>query len=183
MHQCPVCQSPVDAKPAYRRYSGRLGYFPPNQGIRCTNCNTVLRVDAGKAITLIIVTMVVWVAAIVSIDQALPGAPILLSVLVAIGSVVWVSRKAHRLLTLSAPRIDEQLLSDDECWPDRVGEEYEPTDEELVEIEIVVGLPAEAAGVDWTCTSCGEENEKEFGLCWKCGSGFTEEDDQRRSNR
>ena len=176
MHQCPVCRSPVETRPAYRRYSGRLGYFPANQGIRCTTCNTILKVDARNSIILNIVTMVVLFAAIVSIDQALPGAPILLSVMVAIGLVAWITTKAHGFLTLSAPHIGDELLSDDECWPDRVGEDYIPTEEELIEIEIEVGVPGDAAGVDWTCSSCGEENTREFALCWKCGGGFTPKD-------
>ena len=181
MHQCPVCQSPVDTKPAYRRYSRRLGYFPAGQGIRCTACNTVLKVDAGRSTFLNIVTMIFWLAAIVSIDVALPGAPILLSFIVATASVVWVSSQAHRLITLSAPRIGDDLLPDDECWPDRPGEEYGPTEEELREeelreIEIIIGIPSASVDRDWTCKSCGEENTKDFALCWKCGNAFSSSD-------
>lgn len=173
MHQCPLCHSPVDTKPAFRRYSRRLGYFPADQGIRCPTCKTVLKVDARRSTLQNIVTMIFWLAAIVSIDVALPGAPLLLSVIVATLSVVWVSSQAHRLIALSAPRIDDDLLPDDECWPDRVGEDYQPTEEELREIEIVLGIPGAAADRDWTCDSCGEENTKEFGLCWKCGTAFS----------
>ena len=172
MHRCPVCQSPVDTKPAYRRYSGRLGYFPADQGISCATCNTVLKVDARRSTVVNIITMIVWLAVIVSIDVAIPGAPILLSVVVATASILWVSSQAHRLLTLSAPGTDDDLLSDDECWPDRVGEMYEPTEEEFQEIEITVGIPGEAAGIDWRCSSCGEASSKEFALCWKCGRAF-----------
>ncbi len=25
-------------------------------------------------------------------------------------------------------------------------------------------------GLPWTCTSCGEESESQFGACWNCGA-------------
>ena len=172
MHQCPLCQSPVDTRPAYRRYSRQLGYFPPGQGIRCTTCNTVLRVDARMSTFVNLFTLIAWLAAIVSIDMLIPGAPILVSVIVALASIIWVANQSHRLVTLAPPGPGDDLLPDDECWPDRVGDEYQPTEEELIEIEIVVGVPGESAGVDWTCSSCGEANTSEFALCWKCGNAF-----------
>ena len=176
MHQCPVCQSPVDTKPAYRRYSRRVGYFPPGQGIRCTACNTVLKVDARRSTFVNLFTLIAWLAAIVSVDMLIPGAPILVSVIVAFASIIWVANQAHRLISLSSPGPGDDLLPDDECWPDRVGDEYVPDEEELREIEIVVGVPGESAGVDWTCSACGEANTKEFALCWNCGNAYRGED-------
>ena len=29
---------------------------------------------------------------------------------------------------------------------------------------------AASVAVEWTCAICGETNDPEFGLCWKCGA-------------
>ena len=29
----------------------------------------------------------------------------------------------------------------------------------------------ESSGAAWTCGDCGEENEPQFGACWRCGKG------------
>ncbi|HUQ51594.1 MAG TPA: DUF2007 domain-containing protein [Gammaproteobacteria bacterium] len=31
-------------------------------------------------------------------------------------------------------------------------------------------LRATARGTPWRCSSCGEDNEPQFGACWACGS-------------
>jgi Putative prokaryotic signal transducing protein len=27
-----------------------------------------------------------------------------------------------------------------------------------------------AAGLDWRCSDCGEQNERQFAACWRCGA-------------
>lgn len=29
----------------------------------------------------------------------------------------------------------------------------------------------ESSGASWSCSECGEENEPQFGACWRCGKG------------
>ncbi|MDJ0908536.1 MAG: hypothetical protein QNI99_05060 [Woeseiaceae bacterium] len=172
MHKCPLCQSPVDTKPAYSRYSDRFGSFPPNQGIRCTGCNTVLKVSAPPAMMLNLATIVATAVAIALINAVMPGALVLAFAVVASAAILWISGNAHRFIKLSAPRIDENLLSDDYCWPDRFEDDFEPTEEELREFEVIVGIPGASVDRDWTCSVCGEKNTKEFAICWNCGSPF-----------
>ena len=117
-------------------------------------------------------TMVASAAGVVSINAVMPGAPVLAVAVVAFAAILWVSGNAHRFLTLSAPRIDENLLSDDYCWPDRFEDDFEPTEEELREFEVVFGIPGASVDRDWTCSVCDEENTKEFAICWSCGSPF-----------
>jgi hypothetical protein len=61
-------------------------------------------------------------------------------------------------------------LPPNECWP-----EIWITDDEYLDaaMEIVTQASAEVINTGpWQCL-CGEENEGQFGSCWKCGSDKT----------
>ena len=45
-------------------------------------------------------------------------------------------------------------------------------DEDLARAEAVLEATknTSAEGEEWQCTLCGESNERQFALCWQCGS-------------
>jgi hypothetical protein len=60
-----------------------------------------------------------------------------------------------------------------ECLPELwiVRDEQVPRAEQLLaELK-----NADTTGPAWTCTACGELNEPQFGVCWRCGSADGDE--------
>lgn len=35
--------------------------------------------------------------------------------------------------------------------------------------QLLESVDSEPHGAAWTCSKCGEENEGQYGACWKCG--------------
>lgn len=57
-----------------------------------------------------------------------------------------------------------------ECWPVLCVEDADfPEAKRLVD-EALVSQPMAA----WKCSSCGEENEGQFAVCWNCGKSGPE---------
>lgn len=55
-----------------------------------------------------------------------------------------------------------------ECWPEVWVEEADAVRAEAV---VAAAMSADVdAGPPWRCAECGEENEGQFGLCWRCGA-------------
>lgn len=54
-----------------------------------------------------------------------------------------------------------------ECWPELmvVNDEDETRAKRLIAEYEAPGEPMPA----WRCTKCGEDNEGQFGRCWRCG--------------
>lgn len=120
-----------------------------------------------------VVSVSVVLAGVVAIDQTLPDSSIVVSLFFAAALIFWITGKAHGLVTLSPPQVGVELRPDDECWPDRRDEEHEAPEEDEQIIEISLGLSGAAADRDWSCPACGEENTKEFALCWSCGHAYS----------
>ena len=91
------------------------------------------------------------------------------------------SRFAHNLISLRQPDPSDPPKSDDELFSDELRAEYEPTEEEIAEMKVSIGIPVEPVGEAWICRSCNEENTAEFRLCWNCGAEFAERKDNGRS--
>lgn len=47
---------------------------------------------------------------------------------------------------------------------------------EAEEIVALVTAEPDAEAKDWTCASCGETNEAQFGECWNCGADAPDDD-------
>jgi hypothetical protein len=57
-----------------------------------------------------------------------------------------------------------------EVWPELWVENDLDHDRALQLIDSNTVLE-ESSGSSWTCSDCGEENEPQFGVCWRCGKG------------
>ncbi len=63
-------------------------------------------------------------------------------------------------------------LPPNECWP-----RLYVDDNDFVRAEQIVQAELHKKVIDespWICTQCGEENEGQFALCWKCGASVKE---------
>lgn len=55
-----------------------------------------------------------------------------------------------------------------ETWPELwITQEHQLDNAEKILQQV---LQQTGDGQDWTCKSCGENNEKQFKVCWKCCS-------------
>jgi hypothetical protein len=60
-------------------------------------------------------------------------------------------------------------LPPNECWPRLYVEDVDfHRAEQIVQAELQKKAAADTPS--WTCARCGEENEGQFALCWKCGA-------------
>ena len=64
-------------------------------------------------------------------------------------------------------------LPPNECWPRLY---VDDNDFDRAEQIVYAELHKKAADEPpWTCAQCGEENESQFVLCWKCGASIAEQ--------
>lgn len=63
-----------------------------------------------------------------------------------------------------------------ETWPELWIHHLEDYDRAMVIVnEFKINLDNNEESADWTCQSCGEDNEGHYGICWSCGEQFTPE--------
>ena len=63
-------------------------------------------------------------------------------------------------------------LPPNECWPRLYVDDADfDRAEQIVQGELNKKIEDEPP---WICTQCGEENEAQFALCWKCGASVNE---------
>ena len=59
-------------------------------------------------------------------------------------------------------------LPPNECWPRLYVDENDfGRAEQIIQTEL---KDVTSSGPVWTCHQCGEENEGQFAICWKCGA-------------
>lgn len=58
-----------------------------------------------------------------------------------------------------------------ETWPELWV--HRDTDFDRARQLIDDSITDESPAMDWRCASCGEENERQFAVCWKCGGAAT----------
>ena len=97
------------------------------------------------------------------------------------GYFFFESRFAHNLLSLRQPDPNDPPRPDDDLFPDELSNNYEPTQDEIAEMSVSLGIPVEPVGEAWICNTCNEENTAEFRLCWSCGTEFAEPKADERS--
>jgi hypothetical protein len=179
---CPVCNSVVDISSVVAEYSYR-GFLPPKQGIRCRACSNTLHIVQYKAGAFLVALAVVFGGALYLVTVSGLGNYLHVSlgadvsnfvILVVLGMpllyAVWHSFDWFTELRLAAPH--EDILSDDGIWtdPDVIDPDFVQYVAEEMRIDgHDVGTGIDHRPEDWQCAKCGEENSKEFNLCWNCG--------------
>jgi hypothetical protein len=84
------------------------------------------------------------------------------------------SRLTHRFVSLRQPDPSRSLNPDDDLFLHEEYRGYEPTEDEVAEAKVALGIPSEPVGTPWICGACGEKNTAAFRLCWNCGSEYVD---------
>lgn len=180
--KCPVCSSDINISSVVAHYSYR-GFLPLEQGIRCRKCDNVLDIVQYK-VGLFCVGLVALMFGVMSLGfrfdvvarlDALLDAEVgaLILTIAIMGPMAFLYLRSFDWFTeLRLAEPGDRVRPDDEIWTDP--DDTDPDFVQYVAEEMKISGHEIDTGVDhrsddWTCTKCGEENNKELNLCWNCG--------------